>query len=312
MAPIDLYHVVGIASNIKALRFFLALEMPINVMIAASAYEWESRYQKNTGLIRAAVQNLIVDSGFLGMAKKGNAAWANQHAKVITIGKALGADRIAMLDIPMEPQILANVGFSQEDAMATTLRNAGAMLEETRIKPSQKLFVIQGWEDNQYLQCIKNYQDLGIFDNPHHWIGIGSVCLRKPNTGLFRIAKLVCENLPQPLHIHCFGIARPDWVRELARLGVGSCDSASAAMNNIAPGLYIGDDFVSFRGEYAPRDEFMSALEFARNCRALDLAVAQEQLYPEKWAKFYQANLGTQLQLDLYAGKRVFSVNEEI
>ncbi len=54
--------------------------------------------------------------------------------------------------------------------------------------------------------------------------------MRKPTTGLYQINKLIRDALPEHYHVHCFGIANPPWIVNLAKIGLNSCDSATGSV----------------------------------------------------------------------------------
>lgn len=220
----ELFHVQGGGgSTMKALEF---IDRPINMLVSAWAYQDPSTgLRRKRKLIREKANLLIMDSGFLGAAKKGKLDWANQQDLMLEYADELGADRVAMMDIPMEPHILEMVGLTFNQALDLTYRNAEAMM---RAKVNAKKgFVNQGWTIDHREECHKTMTQMGVPEVADWW-GIGTVCMRTPETGLFEHAHWSRQNLPG--HVHCFGIAQPSWVRELMAIGVNSCDSATTSM----------------------------------------------------------------------------------
>lgn len=224
----EIFHVAGGGSNLKTLRL---LDRKVNLLVSAWTYQTrETEFKSHAALIREKANLLLVDSGFLGAANQGNLDWINQQERVVEIADLLGADRVAMLDIPMSPEILSSIGYVKDHkpdfakALEVTYRNAEAMVR----LPSRatKGFVNQGWTIEHREECHKTMLSLGA-DKAADWWGMGSVAKRTPETGLYEHGEWCRENIRG--HLHCFGIAKAPWVRRLKEMGFDSCDSASAS-----------------------------------------------------------------------------------
>ena len=206
--------------------------------MSAWAFKRDVRNIKGGHVIRKKANHMILDSGFLGAAKKGELGWKDKQNLVSELAGEYGFDIAAAIDIPCEPHILKEVGLSKEEAFKITMDN---MIEFMNMNvPCRKMLVVQGWLIEDYIKNLKEMEKNGAFSG-QHWIGIGSVCMRKPNTQtritannpdymLYDVVREVCSFINSRATIHCFGIANPKWVKYLGRLGVSSCDSATAVM----------------------------------------------------------------------------------
>ena len=133
-------------------------------------------------------------------------------------------------------------------------------------------------------QCLtcrwnRNYK-LGIFEQKNIWIGIGSVCMRTPEAGLYRIAKLIRQEVPDH-HLHCFGIGKISWVKELEQIGIDSCDSSVASVCTAYNKLFINDSQFQLP-KITYRNQEIAALQFAYNVQS---TLAQLSGHQSKWIR---------------------------
>jgi len=168
---------------------------------------------------------LFLDSGMISALRCRDPRYSERAEDVITLGRLLDVDILAHLDVPMEPTFLRGNNLEPRKALETTVRNAEIFLDSDF--RGTKCFVVQGWTLNQYSWCIERFDDLGIFDGSH-WVGIGTTCMRRP-PNLYRVYRHCIgriHDINPNVHVHAFGIARPEWIVELYRIGVRSSDSA--------------------------------------------------------------------------------------
>ena len=264
----------GVSDNPAHLKYI----PPVDVMISAYRFKFliNRRYAKKY-LNRA--ESIFVDSGFISAWKAGTwKRWLDKQDYVLSCAKKAKADIVAMLDLPMEPKLLAKNGFLAEDALNITINNA-AFFMKAKTKAT-KVFVVQGYQEHEYLQCIEAYQKLGIFEQKNIWIGIGSVCMRTPEAGLYRIAKLIRQEVPDH-HLHCFGIGKISWVKELEQIGIDSCDSSVASVCTAYNKLFINDSQFQLP-KITYRNQEIAALQFAYNVQS---TLAQLSGHQSKWIR---------------------------
>lgn len=227
-----LHHVV------ESTRCELLSLTPSNYLMTAWAFSRDTRNRKGGYEIRKKAGHMILDSGFLGAAKKGRLDWKDNQHKIPEIAHKYNFDLAASIDIPCEPHILKEVGLTKKEAFKITMDNMISFMEMD--VPCKKMLVVQGWLVEDYIENLKEMEKNGAFSGDY-WIGVGSVCMRKPNTQtaktmndpkymLYEVVREVCSFIDSRATIHCFGIANPKWVKYIGRIGVNSCDSASAIM----------------------------------------------------------------------------------
>jgi len=176
---------------------------------------------------RDEIDSLFLDSGMIAAFRRKVPDFLNRAKDVIELGNLLNVDVMSHLDANMEPFFLKENNMTQKKALEYTVRNAQILLDESEFKGT-KCFVVQGWTITQYEWCINQFQDMGILDSKH-WIGIGTTCMRQPPI-LYDIYERCCKMIHEidpKIHIHAFGIAKPEWIVKLYQLGVRSADSAT-------------------------------------------------------------------------------------
>jgi len=218
---------------------------PNQLNILASAYRIKKfpAIKKHINLAR----QIMIDSGMISAMKKGEVAWLDTHDWLISLAEEIKPDYIVALDCPSEPGMLNKIGLNVAQARHRTLNNVEYMLGERRLpEQTQKMYVLQGWEINDYEVCIREFERLEVFQ-PGTIIGIGSVCMRRPNwnrtvkhgtknkpmpvADLYEVCRYVREAVPAYCPVHCFGIGKPEWIRHLHGMGIDSFDSGTASIS---------------------------------------------------------------------------------
>jgi len=182
---------------------------------------------------RNLIEKLFIDSGMISALRRGHVEFSNYQSKIVKIAKVLKANVLCHLDVPMHPSLAEKCGLTHEKELEITIRNAETFLKTDF--EGTKCFSVQGWTLNQYEHCIKRFEELEIFDNDEHWIGFGTTCMRRP-PGLYEVYQHcipIIKKINPKIHIHAFGIAKPEWVAHLHTLGVDSSDSASPILTTV-------------------------------------------------------------------------------
>lgn len=221
-----IHHVIE-ATGINVPKLLNAFDLKTNWLISASSYLTEPKIKKNRDKIRQSANSIIFDSGVLGMAKRKKLGWWNEHNKVVEMGLEAKADRIASIDVPCEPHILRMLKLTVKEAIDLTTRNAYQALQDKRLH-NKRIITIQGWTLDDRKRSLEDLQPI-IEQDKEAWIGNGTTCMLTPLTGLYKFYEWLCTELPNR-HIHAWGIAQASWLAELNRLGVSSCDSATAGV----------------------------------------------------------------------------------
>ena len=226
---IDFYHAISMFETKHVLPI---LGKKLNYLLSARMLHNENRFKDYVDILREYSNKIFVDSGMIGAWKKNDKDWMNKQDTVIRTGKFFKADIVSMLDLPMEPQMLKG-NMTQKNALKQTWINAEAFRDMGKIG-IKKCFVIQGWKKKQYMDSIEKFDKLKIWEDAD-LIGIGTVCMRTPKTGLYDICKFVSEEIHKRIDIpvHTFGIAKPSWIQNLKTFGISSFDSATAGMCSI-------------------------------------------------------------------------------
>ena len=220
-------------------------------------------------------RRLFLDSGMLSAWNAGKIDWASEQDYVVRLANEIKPDLVAMLDLPMEPHLLAANGVTSLKALNKTKENAMAFMEAHLPQGTKKVYVVQGYELSEYQQCLDWYRELGIFDSSSSWIAIGSVCKRSPRMGLYQVAKFIRKEVKHH-HIHAFGIGRRAWIRELVKIGIDSFDSATASMT---VAYNKGESQVKGRHRNIDDRDRQFAFEFKKHEDYLNAAPIQGELF---------------------------------
>jgi queuine/archaeosine tRNA-ribosyltransferase len=208
--------------------------------ILCSAYSIMKRSFGSLKKYRGFYDNLIIDSGGISAWKKKDKTWIQKEtqAQYVEETRSLKPTKICHLDLPMEPSFLQTNGFTKDDAIKTTIKNAEYFLD-IDTGNSEKMFGLQGWNLEDYISCIKAFNEIGIFKDKYT-IGIGTTCMRTPPS-LYQVYQTVVpliREINPTQRIHAFGIAHPEWLYELYRLGITSGDSATPIIKMVKREIY--------------------------------------------------------------------------
>lgn len=272
----ETFHVVGGGgANLRALE--LMPDRSLNVLISAwSIHDVKNALRKHRDLVRRKAKLLMVDSGFLGAAKAGRMDWAGKQDLVVEYAEEFGADRVAMMDIPMEPEILRAAGFVRRDgspdfdrALALTLENAAAFAQ-VRCRAARG-FINQGWTMEHRQACLDGMTAAGVLPAVGWW-GVGSVCRRRP-PDLYLHAHWCRTHMEGPMH--CFGISKAEWAGVMGAMGITAHDSATATLRTSFGRILVnGREFElgtrAIGGEQIRRNVRMNALLFWYNVEAIN------------------------------------------
>jgi len=106
---------------------------------------------------------------------------------------------------------------------ALTMENARQFIERHRKKKYtfMPIGAAQGWSPESYADAVKAYQEMG-----YEMVALGGL-VRTNTTGILEVLEAINKVLKPGVRLHLFGVARPDALAEMQRLGVRSIDSAS-------------------------------------------------------------------------------------
>ena len=79
----------------------------------------------------------------------------------------------------------------------------------------------QGWDPQSYADSVKAYQEMG-----YTYIALGGL-VRSTSDAILQILNEIDKIRKPETRLHLFGVARPDALEEMQRLGIASIDSAS-------------------------------------------------------------------------------------
>ena len=151
-----------------------------------------------------------------------------QYAKLLESGKAKEVKSIKrQLDLFENGPYLCRQEIIDKDERnrryELTINNARDFIEGHR-KGGYRFVPIgaaQGWSPDSYADAVAEYQKMG-----YKYIALGGL-VRTTSADIIKVLKVVHKVLKKGVQLHLFGVARPDAIEEMHRLGVTSVDSAS-------------------------------------------------------------------------------------
>lgn len=148
--------------------------------------------------------SLFVDSGGYSVMMKDDEhdhPWPDEYLDYV---ESSGADYFALQDYPCEPDVLERYGNSAETHQHLSLEASAWLFvraEEREIE-AEPVCVLQGWDTQDYLDCIDLYREGGILTE---YVGIGSVCRRNAEADIREVILAVADALPGH-RLHAFGV----------------------------------------------------------------------------------------------------------
>jgi len=115
------------------------------------------------------------------------------------LAEALGAEWVATMDFPCEPEVTRQAGETNLDRVRATVANAGACLA---IRGPRWLPVVQGMAVGEYLECVRQLESAGAVRD---YMAVGSLCVRKSRRGTAAVLRAVRRVLPDA-RLHGFGV----------------------------------------------------------------------------------------------------------
>lgn len=187
-------------------QMYKFLPSGLNVMYSAAGFwddeakEWRrgAKFKKSFGF------RFLDCGGFTMLNKHGEYPFSVvNYANLIA---RLGPDYYATMDYPCEPEISRSLSLEKnKERIEATVKNAEALAEWECQIPGKMVPVIQGYELDEYLYCLRLYEEADLIRD---YMAVGSMCRRisdeqlgKLIPGLYYAAnKLGCYKL------HFFGL----------------------------------------------------------------------------------------------------------
>lgn len=208
----------------------------LSLIVSAYRVKCFKNIKKHLPLAR----EIFLDSGMISAWNAGKIEWKDNQNFVLDLGREIGADVIASLDLPVEPAKLEKNGFSVKQALEITLENAKRFMDAKT--HAIKVFTVQGVTIYDYAQSLRDLIRIGVLnlDPKETWIAIGSIRNKSPKQGLYDVARLVCGAAKASgYHVHAFGVGRRERITALHDIGVDSFDCATASIRvGVNKGIY--------------------------------------------------------------------------
>jgi len=189
------------------------LEEP-NIMISFATknhYSWDG------------IESLFIDSGGFSILVSDK---YDDHPSVNTYRSYLrGQDPeyYTLQDYPCEPDLLDEHDRTVDDHIQMTVDKHVECLDRIPESIGTPVPVIQGWEIEDYLDCIDRFREQGIL--PHPYVSVGSVKRKYDPVASRDIVKAVRKELGSDTNIHALGVKTQVFSQTDAALYIDSADS---------------------------------------------------------------------------------------
>jgi len=210
-------------------------------MINFSSKRWKNRQKK----IETEKEIILDSGGFHEIKKHGEYSFSVKHY-LNQVRDVIKPDCFACMDWMCEPKQLERSGLSVDEHIENTVDNAIEILNkwDGKVDP---MVVIQGWEIQDYINCIQKLNDHGCITER---MGIGSICREGQKQRVKDIITTVDTILPNT-KLHGFGIKKtflkdPDVVDALY-----SSDSFAWSMANNFNYDFRGKNRKEYLGKWA-------------------------------------------------------------
>ncbi len=226
----------------------------INVMYSAAGFwdkdrqEWRrGKFQRHYGL------RWLDLGGFTLLNKFGDYPFSVVNSANLIA--RLAPHFYGTMDYPCEPEISRSLGLmSNEQRIVATVANAAELAEWEAQLPGQMVPVIQGYALNEYLYCLKLYQEAGLIRD---YMAVGSMCRRISNEELGNLIPAIyyAAQAAGCTRLHFFGLKLSPDLEPYANM-IYSRDS-SVALDSYSPTLRARRGGRRFpRGQQEKREAF--------------------------------------------------------
>tara|TARA_R110002020_G_scaffold383531_2_gene594177 strand:- start:415 stop:1233 length:819 start_codon:yes stop_codon:yes gene_type:complete len=173
----------------------------VDVPFFVARINLQPQYLGRDKTLPRAINRWALDSGGFTQVHKGG--WeltvpeyvAEVRRYVDEIGKM---DWCAPMDWMCEETALAATGLTVREHQKLTTEN---FLELRQELGETVIPVLQGWERDDYLQHVEDYEKAGVYLEDEERVGVGSICRRHADGAIGSVLQSL-----QPLRLHAFGV----------------------------------------------------------------------------------------------------------
>ena len=151
---------------------------------------------------RDYIKTLFIDSGgFFSSLLQGK--YRTSDEDYLQFVRKVKANMFALRDYPCEPDILKKWRRTVADCIEMTVNHHIKLLELCTDIEAEPIAVLQGWNVDDYLNCIDRFRDQGLITK---YMAIGSICRRGSQRQVRKIINIIGKELNN-VKLHGFGIS---------------------------------------------------------------------------------------------------------
>lgn len=238
-------------------KFFATIDDPYMIsfvdrfMLNFSSRRWKNRQKP----IDDEGKEWILDSGGFSEIKK-HGEYSYNIDKYLQQVEFLNPTYFATMDWMCEPAQVKNSGLSVDQHIGNTVQNTVKILERWDGEATP-LPVIQGWDLQDYKNCIDLMGEFGVFDVVDY-VGLGSVCREEKDERLKQIIVGVADYLPEHVRLHGFGLKKTMLKHVEVVEALHSSDSMAWSMSNEYTHDLRGHDRREYLASWARQVELLA------------------------------------------------------
>jgi len=198
----------------------------------------------NVLLNRDKLDGLFLDCGAFTCMKHKQWDFFSKIEELIAFYENIKPEICTSLDIPTFPFLFEHWNISPQEVIDKTIDNAIKFRDWKPSFNTTKVFVLQGNNGKEYLDCLKRYIDLGIFEQDNVAIAFGGIATTSLKNQVDWISYVTKSKEFQDIKerlkfIHGFGVGNPERIVTLYQLGVNSFDAVTTIVVTNTGGYWL-------------------------------------------------------------------------
>ena len=194
----------------------------------------------NVLLYRDKLEALFMDCGAFVCMKHKKWDFYSKIDELISFYEEIKPDICVSLDVPTFPFLFKHWGITPQEAIKQTISNAKVFRDWKPSFKTIKVFVLQGSNKEEYLECLQRYIDLKVFEQENVALAFGGIATTSLKNQVEWISYVTSSKEFQEIKdklafVHGFGVGNPERLVTLYQLGVNSFDAFTVCLLYTSP-----------------------------------------------------------------------------
>jgi len=198
----------------------------------------------NVLLNRDKLDGLFLDCGAFTCMKHKQWSFFSKIDELIAFYENIKPEICTSLDIPTFPFLFEHWKITPQEAIDMTIKNAIKFRDWKPSFKTTKVFVLQGNNKEEYLECLRRYIDLKIFEQNNIALAFGGIATTSLKNQVEWISYVTKSKEFQEIKdklqfVHGFGVGNPERIATLYQLGVNSFDAVTTIIITNTGGYWL-------------------------------------------------------------------------